>query len=1007
MRRFTLMASVAVVPIMLAAAPVFAQVSPTDRPVGADAGETVEVPDATKKDDEQSEILVRGLRRSLASSQAIKRNSDSIIDVIVADDIGKLPDYTAAESLARIAGVQVTRFSDEVNGVLIRGLPDVATSYNGRELFTAELRRVQLQDFPAQAIASMEVYKSGTADLVEPGLAGLINVRTRRPLDFNGRVIAGGFRGTYNDQSRKYDPGGNVLISDRWKVGDGEMGLLVNATFAQSQYYNGVRYNASYVRDSRYSDFGVQGAKVRDNFDKGNANGLFFFPNNVGLYNDGGKRYRPSGNFSLQYKPNPDTEIYVEGIYQGYRGRGYADNFDVPLEQWGPNSTPPVFTNVVLMDGQSYNDTKLLPGKEPPYDVTTVPQAVSLSKTSGSEPQGYRNTTQDQTNTYQIATGARWQTDRATLSTDLAYSRSRYTRDNYSLDFRTIGAKSVDVAFNRDGGVSFNFPSWDPFNPANYMFRGYYEATYDVKGDDWQWRGDLALDTDWAVLPKIQFGLRATKHHSERTTDGSRYAELSAALIPYASLPIGDLAKTIDPFRGSAQGFVSYLQPPRAGIYENREALRKLSYDTLAQLVARFPNDQGYKDRLAEWSTETVQPPTTSGWQADESTYAAYAQGKYNFALGGLEIDGVVGVRAVMTHGTSFGVSNICTLNDGGTPADPRDDTCIRSLSERTEKQDYLDILPNVSARFKFTPELQLRLGYTKTRTKPNFGDLNPALNIQPVIYQPCLEPTAPNYNPTDTTSCRIPGRIYPNYSGSQGNPSLKPFTSTNYDISLEWYFSKTGFVSASVFQRDIFGFTTGVQRFRNDPQFGILSLSSPINAGDANIKGAEANFQTFFDFLPGALSGFGVSGNVSYLTGKNRYPNGYNPNTDTFEGEGAYLTIPGLSKWTYNAALFYEKSGLVARVSYNRRSDWVNRYNTDQLSGFQYSGESTYARDRLDAGASYDINKNITVSADIGNILARPFRNYVNFQPGRSSPIDVRDEGRYYGVGLRFRFGD
>ncbi|WP_202948062.1 TonB-dependent receptor plug domain-containing protein [Caulobacter sp. AP07] len=152
-----------------------------------------------------AEVVVTGLRQSLRSAQQIKRNSDAILDAVVAEDIGKLPDNTAAETLARITGVQVERFSDEANRVLIRGLPDVATTYNGREIFTAELRRVQLQDFPAQALAGIEVYKSGTADIVEPGLAGLINVRTRRPFDFKDWFVGGGVRGTYNDQTRKYD----------------------------------------------------------------------------------------------------------------------------------------------------------------------------------------------------------------------------------------------------------------------------------------------------------------------------------------------------------------------------------------------------------------------------------------------------------------------------------------------------------------------------------------------------------------------------------------------------------------------------------------------------------------------------------------------------------------------------------------------------------------------------------------------------------------------------------
>lgn len=1006
MRRFPLLSSVAALPLVLAAAPVFAQQVDEDTPEEeAQEDASPEAPEDAEKNEGSSVIVVEGLRASLESSQAIKRDSDSILDAIVAEDIGKLPDDTAAESIARIAGVQVTRFSDEANGVLIRGLPDVATSYNGREIFTAELRRVQLQDFPAQALAGIEVYKSGTADIIEPGLAGLINVRTRRPFDFKDQVIAGGVRGTYNDQSEKIDFGGNVLVSDRWDVGDGEMGFLANATYAQSQYYNGVRYNSTFIQNSYWSDVGEQGNTVRDSADF--PDNLFFFPNNIGLYNDGGKRFRPSGNFSFQYAPNSDLEFYVEGIYQGYRGRGYADNFDVPLEPWGPNSTPAVFTNVVLVDGQSYDDI-VLDGYSAPYrDNPTVPQVASFTKTSGSDPQGYRSTRQDFTNTYQVATGAKWETDRAVLSTDFAYSWSRYKANSYSLDFRTVGARTVDVDFNRDGGVSFDFPDWDPLDPAGYLFRGYYEDVYDVSGDGWQWRGDLVLDTDFEVLPRLQFGLRATDRHSELTTQGSRYADTSGALIPYADLPIGDLVATLNPFRGDVQGFTSYLTTPRNGIYDNRAALRQFTYDTLVQLLADNPGNQYYIDRIAEWSTEEIQVPETNSWQGDEKTYAAYAQGKYQFDLGGLEIDGVLGLRGVITSGTTFGISTICLLNDGGTPNNPTDDTCDQTNTPRTEKQDYFDLLPNASMRIKFTPEVQLRLGYTQTRTKPDFGALNPALRINPIIYQPCLDPADPNYDPTDTTSCRVPGVIYPDYDGSQGNPQLQPFTSKNYDASLEWYFSRTGYISASVFLRDIYGFTTGVTRFRNDPELGILRLSSPINAADSEIKGAEVNFQSFFDFLPSPFNAFGASANVSYLKGKSRYPNGYNPNTDEFEGEGEYLTIPGLSEWTYNAAFFYEKDGLTARISYNRRSDWVNGYNTDPNTGFQYTGNGTRARDRLDAGVSYDITENFTLSADVSNILARPFRNYVGYLPERQFPIDVRDEGRYFGLGVRFRFGE
>ena len=132
-------------------------------------------------------------------------------------------------------------------------------------------------------------------------------------------------------------------------------------------------------------------------------------------------------------------------------------------------------------------------------------------------------------------------------------------------------------------------------------------------------------------------------------------------------------------------------------------------------------------------------------------------------------MDGVVGVRAVITDGTTFGVSSVCLLNDHGTPLDTRDDTCDISLTPRREKQDYVDILPNASMRIRFTPKLQLRLGYTRTRTKPDFSALNPALTITPVIYAACLAPTNPNYNPSDTLSCRSAGSRLSQLLGSAG----------------------------------------------------------------------------------------------------------------------------------------------------------------------------------------------------------------------------------------------
>src|SRR4029079_13823438 len=123
---------------------------------------------------DNTSIVVTGLRRSLQSARNIKKNSDQVVDAIVAEDIGKLPDTTVSDTAARIPGLQVERNGGEASRVLLRGLDRdfYTTTYNGREIFTAETRSVALQDFPAGGSSAIEAFKTSTANLVEPGLAG-------------------------------------------------------------------------------------------------------------------------------------------------------------------------------------------------------------------------------------------------------------------------------------------------------------------------------------------------------------------------------------------------------------------------------------------------------------------------------------------------------------------------------------------------------------------------------------------------------------------------------------------------------------------------------------------------------------------------------------------------------------------------------------------------------------------------------------------------------------------
>lgn len=869
----------------------------------------------------QGDIVVTGLRRSVQGAQALKRDSDQILDAVVAEDIGKLPDNNAAEALARITGVQVTRSRDEADGVSVRGLPDVTTTFNGRELYTAEGRQVAFQDFPASSLAGVEVFKSTTAELVEGGIAGLVNVRSRRPFDFDGFEIAGSIRGTYGDQAKKYDPQGSLLITDRWDTGIGEIGALINFSYTQSHYLTSARWDSGGIVPPGDEQAVATPGVGRD----------FRFPESVGIFYNRGKRWRPSVNASLQWRPADNIEIYAEGLYQGYRGRESNDELALRLE-----SGNPVLSNVVL----------------DPEDPDKV-KSLTISDGQGSiGTDFFRGVPHSTTNTYQFAGGGSIEFGRAKFSTDLAYTDTRNYFTDYGFDFAARNPATANIEFDIDhdyGGVEYSLPDFDLSDPNNYVIRGIFDRRREGRGSGWQWRNDLELEAADQGITKVQFGTRFTTRKST-FADGTRYANIRAQGVSILDAPIGMGGLIVPGFRGSgAQPTRQWYAPIASDIFGNIEDLRRFAQDRL-----RISN-LGNPDQQPEiW--DPALPTYTTQFTSNEKSYAFYGQFHYDFDVGGIPLDGVIGARVVNTtiettgQGSLDGVPNIVD-----------------------DRKNYVDVLPNASLRAKLTDRLQFRASFTETRTRPTFSQTNPAFLI-----------TRDAVNLGD-------------YNGSSGNIDLDPIQSKNYDLSLEWYFSRTGSLTAAVFRRDLQGFISNYTTFQDVPGFGDIRVTRPENAGKGRIQGAEVAFATFFDFLPGMLSGFGTQLNATYLDGKQALP--------TVLGEaGRMVRVPNTSKWTYNVNLLYEKGPISARLAYNYRTDWVNFYNNTELDD-AVAGEFTKATERLDFSASVTPWDFLTITFDATNLTGVPFRNVRNFTETQSYPRDIRYEARTYSLGARFRF--
>ena len=292
-----------------------------------------------------SAIIVTGTRRALKTAQQIKRDADTVVDSITATDIGAFPDKSVAEALQRVPGVTVNRFSasDDTSHfsadpsvVLVRGLSQVRSEYNGRDTFSANSSRgLSWGDIAPELMAGVDVYKNQTAEMIEGGLAGSINLRTRVPFDQKGQTIEINAIGNYGDLRKKVTPEISGLYSNRWNTGVGEIGILLDAAYSKVKTESqGITYGRTAVFQDVYGP------------------GLQFIPSSVGERISDYDRLRvgfagalqwrsPSGRVSAtaQYNRSKYHETWREHGVISYLTDEFAFPADFVFTLGGPNAS--------------------------------------------------------------------------------------------------------------------------------------------------------------------------------------------------------------------------------------------------------------------------------------------------------------------------------------------------------------------------------------------------------------------------------------------------------------------------------------------------------------------------------------------------------------------------------------------------------------------------------------------------------------------------------------------
>lgn len=915
---------------------------------------------SAQEQEQVEEVIVQGIRGSLTKALDIKRESTQIIDSIVAEDIGKFPDNNVVEALQRVTGVQTTnRGAGEVSGVSIRGLTDVSTTVNGRDVYTGAGRAVALQDIPASLLSNVTVFKTRSADQIERGIAGSIDIKTHRPFNFEGEKIVLAGRGIYSDQPDKIDPNVSALFSNRWELEvGGEVGALINVSYAETHYRDDTMtagavmpyFSANSPSTSPPYEL-INNSKYPNAWQPGLENGL---PYSAGsTLNIAGKDYeyllmrdaifgtsytgtreRPAASISLQWAPNEDLEVTTEGFYTGYRNTSQN-------AMW--------FVNTML--NQSGNiDIPLV------YEGTNVVKEHQGRDNSGFQSGDYST---GKTDSYLYALGAKWTpADNVTVNSEIVYQDSKYTTDFFAMRFVPNG-HSFDVDYNNNNGVP-SLTLWDNPNTsvdetdltalANWGASGMWDNGGGNQGDSVTFTTDIEWKFDGDFIQSIKAGGRYEQRSAQEfsrgqeswANDGKSLTTLMQDFVSAGASESSGLIFTVnDYFDGRADIFNSYISANGNWLLKNAESVRTV------------------------YKLDSTQEQVHKTFAVDEESAALFVTSKFKL---GEAVSGELGVRYVdyqqdiESWSETAMNTNVYTYASGKGEADK--------------------FLPSLVLNWNITDDVVGRFAYTQTLRMPEFNALNPQQYWQ---------------DPLTT------GSTYG--TGSGGNPDLKPTESVNYDISLEWYFAPGSSLYGSVFKREIEGLVIGgkkiVNRTGNDGVTRDYVLTTGVNAADGELSGVELGLVYFPDNLPDALDGLGVQASYTMLDSSQKTP--------TFDNSSGVINgyvdskMSGVSDSSYSVVLAYDKNTFEARLSYVWREEF---YANNEASIFANPIQVWRRPEQsLDLQLSYDVTDNLIVTFDATNLLDDVYQSY--YGEGNQNLFNFGNAiySKTYAVGVRYSF--
>ena len=900
---------------------------------------------AVAQEQVMEEVTVTGIRASLMRAQAVKMDSSSIVEAISAEDIGKLPDSSIAESLARLPGLAGERSGGRTSGISVRGFKEdfTGTTLNGRELIgIGDNRGVEYDLYPSEIMTGAVIYKSADAGLLTQGLGGTVDLRTVRPLDADETMT---LNYTYEQTGRASD---NPEFDDKGQ----RYAFSVVEHFADDTMAVALAY-ADTESPTNQRKYGVWGYGANDDGQ--------FLPFGLDTQSISKELQRETISAIFQYQPSEDLDIVVDYLNIDFADAGIIRGFIEPFS-----------ADAASLSGSGYNVSGTQIGANPV--LRTDPEnIVGDLETFGAN--------------IKFAINDQW-----TATVDIASSESskRYERAesyaglgrNGSLTAAQLGSREFQMSEN---GITFSSISGMDFSDFNAIkltgpqqWGGGMASVADyfssnvlrtdgnpysfLEAQDGFWNyadfgetlDTMKLQFDGDIEAGIFNHVSVGYNRSERTKFKENHGDFATS----NAYPFGD---------GNADGSVDSLIPE-----SYRYGVADLTWAGMGYVVA-YDGFAPYRDGTYFLTPADYLEPDRLGdsFIINEDVDTFFIKGDYETTVSGLNVFGNVGVQVIKTDQSSDGYlgivnerKNTC-LVEGATPWAPvLDDSCRIDGGAS-----YTNVLPSFNMNIEVAENQFVRVAASKSMSRARLDYMKASGFVKFDQNIDLIERYA-----VEGLDSGSP------WSKFQGNPALRPLEANNFDISYEKYFAEDGYVAASYFYKDITNWTDeGGQEidFLNDatngganyfiPGFHDRTVTSPdgqtIN-GRFYANGAyiapfnngvsEGFFSSYTDGLTGSLDGFEFTANVPMrMLSESLDGFGVAGSATFIDGELSNGTsIPGQSDESYSLTAYYEMGGFEFRVAGTKRGS----YSTYERGGSNKISNAT--RDAvtiIDAQISYD----------------------------------------------------